>query len=325
MRRVIKYSSVIFLTYLFFRVFLTIDFKSLNFPTTIVDFLSNAQTSFHEVKPFAHSMSELWIFGVFFLILGTAEYYWPADKSLQSEVTGNDLTYVFLEKIGGYWLLMTVTSHPLLDKLEASLSAVGVPFLNLDNVLRTLGVPFVLSAIIQVFIFDGFDTIRHRIEHRFSGLWAFHSVHHSQTKMTLMTFERNHFVSLLFNSIVYTSLARFLGIHIDVLASVYIGYNFIEYLTHSNINISYGKLLDKLIVCPRYHRSHHARAEFSRPHYGVNFANIFPIWDILFGTADFSYKTAQTGIYNEDENELGKNFFENHISGFRKFFRLLHS
>lgn len=321
MRRVIKYSFVIFLTYFCFYALLTVDFRNLDYPSLIISLLSTVQSSLLEEQPFANSMKDLWIFGIFVLVLGTAEYYWPADKSDQPESTGSDLPYVFLEKIGAYWFLMTLTSHPLLDKLQTSLSQVGVPFLNLDHTLKSLGVPFVVSALIQLFIFDGFDTLRHRIEHYFGGLWAFHSVHHSQVKMTLLTFERNHFVSLLFNSIVYTSLVRFLGIHIDVLASVYITYNFIEYLTHANVNLSYGKILDKIIVCPRYHRAHHARIEFAGPPYGVNFANVFPVWDILLGTSDFSYKTTQTGIYSESEKELGTNFLENHISGFRKFFK----
>jgi sterol desaturase/sphingolipid hydroxylase (fatty acid hydroxylase superfamily) len=34
-------------------------------------------------------------------------------------------------------------------------------------------------------------------------------------------------------------------------------------------------------------------------HYGCNFATLFPVWDILFGTANFTRQSVATGIADQ--------------------------
>jgi sterol desaturase/sphingolipid hydroxylase (fatty acid hydroxylase superfamily) len=49
---------------------------------------------------------------------------------------------------------------------------------------------------------------------------------------------------------------------------------------HANVGWSFGPL-GRLLACPRFHRWHHTSAVEGRD---KNFAGVFPLWDVLFGT-----------------------------------------
>ena len=71
----------------------------------------------------------------------------------------------------------------------------------------------------------------------------------------------------------------------------------IESWSHANVDMSFGKVGERLIVGPRFHRLHHARANPDERHiHDHNFAPVFPIWDILFGTAIYDGKHRPTGV-----------------------------
>jgi sterol desaturase/sphingolipid hydroxylase (fatty acid hydroxylase superfamily) len=249
------------------------------------------------------------------------EYFLPADNFVGTKSTGSDLLYFFIENLGLSGFVVYISVSPFMDGVETTLRSWGVSFFDLGRTLNVWNVPIVLAAIINLFIFDGFDAIRHRIEHYISGLWAFHSVHHSQTRMNFLTFDRNHVVSLIYNGICYAAVARFLGVELDVLFIVFVIFHFIEYLAHANVKLSYGKFFEKVLVSPLYHRLHHASTKkYEKPPYGCNFANVFPFWDIVMGTANFNYDHVRTGIYGEGVEKVGRNYFAHQISGFRKFY-----
>jgi len=62
----------------------------------------------------------------------------------------------------------------------------------------------------------------------------------------------------------------------------------IESLAHANIRLSFGAIGERLLVSPRYHRRHHAiGVGHEGVHNGCNFAVLFPLWDIIFGSGNF--------------------------------------
>jgi acyl carrier protein phosphodiesterase len=74
----------------------------------------------------------------------------------------------------------------------------------------------------------------------------------------------------------------------------------VESLSHANIRLPFGWLGERLLVSPRFHRVHHAiGVGHEGKYHGVNFAVLFPIWDILFRTADFRAETTPTGISDQ--------------------------
>lgn len=135
----------------------------------------------------------------------------------------------------------------------------------------------------------------HYIHHTNRVLWPFHAVHHSAEVMTPVTFMRAHpvyyaiqvlLMSLLLGTAQALLLFALVG-QIDFWV-VYAGtlafnaYVFLgAHLRHSHIWVSYGPVLEHLLISPSQHQVHHS----SDPrHFDKNFGEVFAIWDWMFGT-----------------------------------------
>jgi sterol desaturase/sphingolipid hydroxylase (fatty acid hydroxylase superfamily) len=78
-------------------------------------------------------------------------------------------------------------------------------------------------------------------------------------------------------------------------------------------------------VSPLFHRVHHGigvghegRAR------GCNFATLFPVWDVLFGTANFTREIPATGIRDQlDGADYGEGFIDQQLKGFTRLTRAL--
>ncbi|MCP1471744.1 sterol desaturase/sphingolipid hydroxylase (fatty acid hydroxylase superfamily) [Sphingobium sp. OAS761] len=125
----------------------------------------------------------------------------------------------------------------------------------------------------------------HRIEHRVPVLWEFHKLHHSDERMNCSTWARDHFLQA---SWIAIFPAFTLGLIFDLdavqagqsalLATLFLSLWSMFY--HSAIRISLP-WLDRVLVTPQVHRIHHSRLA---AHHDRNFADIFPLFDIMFGT-----------------------------------------
>ena len=82
-------------------------------------------------------------------------------------------------------------------------------------------------------------------------------------------------------------------------------------LSHTNARVSFGWLGERLLVSPRFHRAHHAiGVGHEGPYQGCNFAVLFPLWDILFRTANFTSAWEPTGIRDQlDGRDYGIGFW----------------
>jgi sterol desaturase/sphingolipid hydroxylase (fatty acid hydroxylase superfamily) len=126
----------------------------------------------------------------------------------------------------------------------------------------------------------------HRLFHR-GRLWRLHAVHHSSTQLDWLASVRVHplndalggvfravpLVLLGFDPLVVAGLMPLLGLH--------------GLLLHANVPWAFGPLR-YLISSPCFHRWHHASLEqlpaAHRRRAGANFAGLFPIFDLMFGT-----------------------------------------
>jgi sterol desaturase/sphingolipid hydroxylase (fatty acid hydroxylase superfamily) len=125
----------------------------------------------------------------------------------------------------------------------------------------------------------------HRIEHRVPFLWEFHKLHHSDERMNCSTWARDHFLQA---SWIAIFPAFTLGLIFDLdavqagqsalLATLFLSLWSMFY--HSAIRVRLP-WLDRVLVTPQVHRIHHSRRA---EHHDRNFADIFPLFDILFGT-----------------------------------------
>ena len=135
----------------------------------------------------------------------------------------------------------------------------------------------------------------HRIHHKQRVLWSLHAVHHSAQVMSPFTAYRQHplavFVIVPFHSILTgiaqglligplapdTAIAEIAGVNAFIVMANVAMINF----HHSHIWISFGPLVERLIISPAQHHIHHS----DRPeHFNKNFGQSLAIWDWLFGT-----------------------------------------
>jgi len=161
----------------------------------------------------------------------------------------------------------------------------------------------------------------HRAQHRFGWWWALHSLHHSQRRVTAWTDDRNHILDDLLVNLVLAVFAQFVGVQPDDFVLILIVGRLVESFSHVGIDLGFGRLGARLLVAPRFHRLHHARADAREPHiHDHNFAPVFPVWDMLFGTARFDAAPRPTGVDNaEVDRDNGRGWLAQQVRVFRRF------
>ncbi len=129
-------------------------------------------------------------------------------------------------------------------------------------------------------LYDFLNYWLHRFQHRFRPLWAFHSVHHTQTRLTFLTGSRIHFLEQLYVGVLMIVPAFLLGIPQPRWLPILFVQLFSESMQHARLDWSFGRL-HSLVVSPAAHAVHHSSD--AREHNG-NYGRVFMIWDVLFGT-----------------------------------------
>ncbi len=134
----------------------------------------------------------------------------------------------------------------------------------------------------------------HRTQHRLPILWELHKVHHSAEVMVGTTKDRVHPLDEIMNRMwdgmitgpVYGIWLFFafdpveltvLGVNVYVLRNIIM----MDFVRHTHLKISFGRILNQIILCPHYHQLHHS---IDPKHYDRNFGLMMPVWDRLFGT-----------------------------------------
>lgn len=137
----------------------------------------------------------------------------------------------------------------------------------------------------------------HRLMHTVPLLWRFHRVHHSAEVLNPLTFYRVHPVENILFGVRYAlsagvvsglfiycfgariGLLEIIGVNIFVFVFALMGSN----LRHSHIPLRYGAVLERWIISPYMHQTHHTK-EGAMHNYGGALA----IWDRLFGSLHVS-------------------------------------
>ena len=157
----------------------------------------------------------------------------------------------------------------------------------------------------------------HRIHHEAKVLWPFHSVHHSAEVMTPLTVYRKHpiydllnqaFKSCIVGAVQGVMLFAVVGeISVLTIGTANLGYVIFNFLganlRHSHIWLSYGPLLEHVLISPAQHQIHHS---VDHKHYNKNYGEVFAIWDLMFGTlyVPQSLETLQFGLSDKTGNRI---------------------
>jgi sterol desaturase/sphingolipid hydroxylase (fatty acid hydroxylase superfamily) len=126
----------------------------------------------------------------------------------------------------------------------------------------------------------------HYLQHKIKWMWKFHLVHHADTYVDASTANRHHPGESVFR-FVFTVLAIIISGAPIWLVMLYQTLSvLISQFNHANINLPerIDKAISIVFVSPNMHKVHH---HYIQPYTDSNYANIFSLWDRLFGT----YKT----------------------------------
>src|SRR5262245_21644553 len=189
----------------------------------------------------------------------------------------NDTFYFFFYYSGIYQFLIWAWVYKSLSQVFS----MYLPGLQL-NIVSSLSPTMQIVALI--FVFDFFHYWDHRLRHMIPWLWAFHSIHHAQTKMTMMTTFRMHLVDETVFRILMFIPFQILGFSPLLTAWLWVDLigTWVTGAQHSNLTWSYGPL-GRFFVSPHFHRIHHSNDTRLA---NLNFGGLFSFWDDLFRTAE---------------------------------------
>jgi sterol desaturase/sphingolipid hydroxylase (fatty acid hydroxylase superfamily) len=111
-------------------------------------------------------------------------------------------------------------------------------------------------------------------------MWRFHAIHHSSTDLDWLSSVRLHPVNDALMRVATTIPVLALGFAPMSAVGVVPVLIFMSIVIHANVDWDWGPFRT-VLASPRFHRWHHTDETEALD---KNFAGIFPLWDILFGT-----------------------------------------
>lgn len=166
------------------------------------------------------------------------------------------------------------------------------------GLLNWLSLPLWANILLGLFFMDFFGQYApHYAMHKIKWMWKFHMIHHSDTKVDVTTGTRHHPGEWVFREASTIVGVLVIGLPIGMyflyrsVAAIFTHFN------HANIRVPLwlDKPISWVLVSPNMHKVHH---HFKRPYTDTNYANIFSLWDRIFGT--FAYEDPRNLQYGLD-------------------------
>ena len=247
---------------------------------------------------------------------------WPDRRAVRV-----DVLYTVLHNLGIVPLAVFLLLQPLEQTIDGTLRLNGVIPPSLEELVPWLTTHPLVSFFAYLVILDFAEYWRHRLQHRFNWWWALHALHHSQRQLSLWADQRNHLLDNVLSDLWLVVVALLVGVPPGQFLGIVVLMRLIESLSHTNVRLSFGWLGDRLLVSPHFHRQHHGIGVGHEGRaMGCNFAPLFPLWDLLFGTARLAPDYPATGIRDQlDGVDYGEGFIRQQVLGIKRLTRALHS
>lgn len=266
------------------------------------------------------------VYGMF-AVLVTYAVCWPLEAAFPVERWGSrkamavDVLYTILNRVG----VVPIVSFLLFYQLQVIFTGTLVDngFIPPDLELLVPGLfghP-VFTFLIYALILDFADYWRHRLSHTFRAWYALHALHHAQRQMSFWSDDRNHILDDLISYLWFFVVGLAIGIPPLQFPLLILALKFMESLSHANIRLSFGRLGERLLISPRFHRLHHGIKAAGRR--SCNYGAVFPYWDMLFRTADFSAEYLPTGDVRVPEALATGGYFSQQWAGAKLFIAAL--
>ena len=248
---------------------------------------------------------------VLYALLRPLEALFPVHEFTDRRARWNDFLYTALHRLGAFTVLIFFILDPLLDHITGVLHLEGFKPVNLESLWPQAAYHPVIGFLLYLVVLDFFDYWYHRASHQFNWWWGLHSLHHSQRNMNLWSDNRNHLLDDFLHDVYLGCIALAIGVESGQYVLLVVASRMLQSLQHANVRLHFGSIGERLLVSPRFHRLHHAigighetggRGTLG----GHNFAVLFPVWDILFRTADFSPRFEATGVRDQLPSPQGQ-------------------
>ena len=145
------------------------------------------------------------------------------------------------------------------------------------------------AVLLSAFLFDFFYYWFHRLQHVVPFMWAFHSVHHSNRSLNVLSCYHHPMEDLWRLPLLLLPIALIFEV---VAPSLFLVSAFVAawgIFNHMDSSFSLGRLR-YVLADNHYHRLHHSIAS---DHFNVNYAGMFSMWDRLFRTQIMPPKRAE--------------------------------
>jgi sterol desaturase/sphingolipid hydroxylase (fatty acid hydroxylase superfamily) len=153
--------------------------------------------------------------------------------------------------------------------------------------------PLTLQVLLGILLADGLEYARHWAAHRYDWLWRIHALHHSVDRMHVLKSGRGHFLDMVLRHLTVFLPLAMIGAPTTILLAYVAAVTVLGGIGHSNIDMRLPAFLHRLVMTPHVHRIHHARdVDLAL----ANYANVFPVWDLLFGTFGDPARVRPTGF-----------------------------
>lgn len=254
---------------------------------------------------------------VILLIFRPLESLAPAQRWENRKLVRVDVVYTLLNKLGIIPLSIFLILLPLNDELIELTRTVGFVLPTVEQVVPWLRDKPLVLFLVYFLLYDLAGYLWHRAQHGLPWLWALHSLHHSQRHVSTWTDDRNHVLDDVLFDLYLAIVAILIGVQPGQFVAILLLGRLIEAFSHVNTRFGFGRVFDKVLVDPMFHRTHHARANPAEPHiHDTNFAAVFPIWDIIFRTAHYDYKQRDSGVDDPDADlDNDKGFLGQQVAG----------
>ena len=258
---------------------------------------------------------------VTFAVCMPLEYLRPVERWGNARAVFTDVFYTVLSRVGLLPIVTFVGFYEVQVHVSGFLVDHGWVPPTLELLIPGLLGHQVVTFFLYILILDCADYWRHRLSHMIPWWWALHSLHHAQRQMTFWSDDRNHLLDDLISALWFGFIALLIGIPPFQFPLLVLVLRFVESLSHANARLSFGRLGECVVVSPRFHRAHHGVLAAGQT--SCNYGAILPIWDIIFGTADFSRSYPRTGDPSAEEALATGTYTAQQWAGLRRMARSL--
>lgn len=211
-------------------------------------------------------MTDELLIAALFVVFGFFEFFNPAEAGHGREGRFRNIIYAaFVLTVGAFCSAAIYKIVPFEMRILKDLSPLQV----------------VLYALAYVSLNDFLFYWYHRAQHKWLALWSLHELHHSDAELNVISSYRTYWLDYPAQTVLVNAPVIFvLGFHqTGVMLAVAILIFFLMF-SHANMKLDLG-WMSRVVVGPQVHRIHHSRLP---QHRDKNLAQVWPIYDILFGT-----------------------------------------